>query len=150
MIKQKKLTKVQLETMVMEFQEKETKKQSPKLRNYITISIGCGIPLLSLAMSNIGGNLIGQQTMLSLFAFLLMGAVLVVSLPHLAWSIKDITKSDKLASWSFAIALDLSLVLCELVHVYTTELKIITTVVIVAVAGTSMVLNCWAFKNNQH
>jgi hypothetical protein len=37
---------------------------------------------------------------------------------HLAWAVGDITRSGRRASWSLAVALDLSLVMCELCHVY--------------------------------
>lgn len=143
----KKMKKAELETIVLEFQSQQ---KPDKMKSRITIAIGCGIPLLSLAMSKIGGTLLPTHLLLGLFAFGLMIAVLVVSLPHLAWSIADITKSDKKSSWFLAVALDLSLVLCELVHVYASEsgLNVIIYLVMATVAIASMILNCWAFKNN--
>ena len=119
----------------------------------ITVALGCGIPLLSIALSKIGGTLLTTHVPLALFAFSLMVAVLVVSLPHLRWSIGDITKSGDRASWSLAVALDLSLVLCELVHVYATDsgLDALVVAVMTSVCIASMVLNCWAFlKSPQH
>jgi uncharacterized membrane protein len=123
-----------------------------KVKTAITVALGVGIPLLSLAMSKIGGTLLFTHVPLALSAFGIMIAVLVVSLPHLRWSICDITKSSPLASWCLAVALDLSLVCCELVHVYATEsgLDVLVVTVMGTVAVASMVLNCWAFLKNPH
>ncbi len=114
----------------------------------MTVALGVGIPLLSLAMSRLGGSLaIGEVYLLSLLAFGLMLAVLGVSLSHLAWAIGNITRSAARPSWALAIALDLSLVLCELVHVYAASLGLawVCFAVMAAVALTSMLLNVYAF-----
>lgn len=97
----------------------------------MTVALGVGIPLLSLA----------------LFALGLMLAVLGVSLSHLAWAIGDITGSGPRSSWALAVALDLSLVLCELCHVYATALGLewVCFLVMGAVATCSMALNVYAF-----
>jgi hypothetical protein len=114
----------------------------------MTIALGVGIPLLSLAMSSIAGTLATHGLWpLAVFAFALMAAVLGVSLPHLAWAIGDITRSGSRPSWLLAVALDLSLVLCEFCHVWADDLGLtaILWAVTVAVAGASMLLNIWAF-----
>jgi hypothetical protein len=118
------------------------------LKVMLTIIIGVGIPLLSLALAKLAGTLAAAQMYaLSLLAFALMIAVLSVSLKHLAWSITDITRSPPKASWAMAISLDLSLVLCELIHVYanTLGLDMVANAVMICVALTSMALNVWAF-----
>jgi hypothetical protein len=114
----------------------------------MTVSLGVGIPLLSLAMSRLSGTLAAHGHLaLAAFALGLMAAVLGVSLSHLAWAIGDITRSGPRASWSLAVALDLSLVLSELVHVYAPGLGLawVTCGVMVSVAAASMALNCYAF-----
>lgn len=115
---------------------------------FMTIGLGCGIPLLSLALSKISGTLATHNLFaLSLFAFGLMVSVLAVSLPHLAWAVSNITKSGKRASWSLAVALDLSIVLCEFCHVWAEncELHSLLMAVMGFVVVASMLLNCWAF-----
>lgn len=114
----------------------------------LTIIMGVFIPLFSLALSHVGGTLARQgHGALSLFAFLLMGAVLSVSLAHLAWAVSDITSSPKWASWALAVAFDLALVLGELIHVTAHEAGLgnVVTAMMAAVCGLSMFLNCWAF-----
>jgi hypothetical protein len=59
----------------------------------------------------------------------------------------NITGSGRRASWSLAVALDLSLVLCELTHVYAGSLDIawVCYAVTGSVAAASMALNVYAF-----
>jgi hypothetical protein len=118
----------------------------------VTIAMGVAIPLLSLSLSKMGGTLLNSNFTLATLAFGLMTAVLAVSLPHLAWSIADITKSDRRSSWCLAVALDLSLVLCELIGVYAPEsgLSVITLLMLIAVVIGSAILNCWAFLKAPH
>jgi hypothetical protein len=119
-----------------------------KVKLYATLVMGIAIPLLSLGLSNTGGTLTrADHNVLAGFAFFLMACVLAVSLSHLAWSIEDITRSPRWASWLLAITFDLMLVLAELCHVSAADAGVgtVTTVMMVAVAGLSMFLNCWAF-----
>lgn len=121
---------------------------SDRVKLYATLVMGVAIPLLSLGLSNTGGNLYRVGLVpLAGFAFLLMGCVLAVSLSHLAWAVEDITRSPRWASWLLAVAFDLVLVLAEMCHVGASEAGVgtVTTVMMVAVAGLSMFLNCWAF-----
>lgn len=114
----------------------------------MTVALGVGTPLLSLAMSKLAGTLAAaEQYALAVFALVLMFAVLGVSLSHLAWAIENITSSTTYPSWALAIALDLSLVLCELCHVYASELGLewVAFTVMGCVAVTSMALNVYAF-----
>jgi hypothetical protein len=114
----------------------------------MTTALGIGIPLLSLAMSRLSGTLASNgHWALATFALGLMLAVLGVSLSHLAWAVADITRSSPRASWSLAIALDLSLVLCESVHVYASDLGLawVCYCVMGCVAATSMALNIYCF-----
>jgi hypothetical protein len=76
-----------------------------------------------------------------------MGCVLAVSLSHLAWAIRDITKSPPWAAWLLAVGFDLVLVLSELCAVSAEDagVRVVTTLMMVGVAGLSMFLNCWAF-----
>jgi hypothetical protein len=159
-----KLKKVELEALVIKLTEENETLKTPapaapvehnceRFKIAMTVGLGCGIPLLSLAMSKIAGTLATHNLYaLSLFAFVLMVAVLAVSLPHLAWSIGDITRSGGRASWSLAIALDLSLVLCKFCHVWAEECGLgwLLACVMVCVAGASMLLNCWAFFKAPH
>jgi hypothetical protein len=124
-----------------------------RFKSAMTVGLGCGIPLLSLALSKIAGTLaIGNHIILPIFAFALMLSVLAVSLPHLAWAISDITRSGKRASWSLAIALDLSIVLCEMAHIWASDsgLDWLLLIVMTAVVIFSMMLNCWAFFKAPH
>jgi hypothetical protein len=125
-----------------------TSRLADQFRLGMTVALGVGIPLLSLAMSKLAGTLASHHYLaLAGFALALMLAVLGVSLSHLAWAVGDITRSSRRASWSLAIALDLSLVLCESVHVYTAELGLawVCYAVMTAVAVASMALNVYAF-----
>jgi hypothetical protein len=119
-----------------------------RCRLWMTVVLGVGIPCLSLAMSKLAGTLAANaHYALAVFALALMAAVLGVSLSHLAWAIGDITRSGRRSSWSLAVALDLSLVLCELCHVYTADLGLawVCYAVMTAVALASMALNVWGF-----
>jgi hypothetical protein len=118
-------------------------------RRALTVAMGCGIPGLSLALSSIGGRLLleghrGHGTA----ALVLCGAVLAVSLSHLAWAIGDITRSARWQSWCLAVAIDLSLVLGELAGVAGFRLWVVP-VVMGAVTLVSAVLNCWAFLRQE-
>lgn len=120
------------------------------LRTIITISMGVGIPLLSLSLSHLGGALLlTSDYTLAVALFLITAAVLGVSLSHLAWSIRDITKSGRAASWALAISIDVSLIVCELTAVNTSANIIIIRAVMVSVTAFSMALNCWAFLKHR-
>lgn len=127
------------------------KRKTPRLRvkvkTALTLAMGTGIPLLSLGLSNVAGTLLQSgHWALAAMAGLLTVSVLVVSLPHIAWSVRDITGTDRRASWALAVAVDMALVLCELVHVVgVSPLLVVTTAIMVATTGASMLLNCWAF-----
>jgi hypothetical protein len=125
---------------------------APTLADYfrlpMTVALGVGIPCLSLAMSKLAGTLATHGHLaLAAFAFALMAAVLGVSLSHLSWAVGNVTRSGRRASWSLAVALDLSLILCELVHVYAADLGLglVCTAVMACVAAASMALNVFAF-----
>ncbi len=121
-----------------------------RFRTTMIYLLGSGIPALSLALSKMGGSLLlGGHWALGLFAFALMGAVLAVSLPHLAWSLVHLTGSERRPAWCLAIALDLSLVLTELVSVYASGLGLglVCFLVMFAVAVASAALNINAFFN---
>jgi hypothetical protein len=116
-----------------------------KARRWITVGVGCGIPLQALALSSIGGRLMVEgQVGLGAGALGLCCSVLAVSLSHLAWAIQDITGSARWQSWCMAAAVDLSLILGELAGVAGFELWVVP-VVMVAVTVASACLNCWAF-----
>jgi hypothetical protein len=121
-----------------------------RFRTGMIYGLGSGLPLLSLALSKLGGSLLlTGHWPLGLFAFALMGAVLAVSLPHLAWSLVHLTGSDQRPAWCLAVALDLSLILTELVGVYATGLGLglVCFAVMFAVAVASALLNIHAFFN---
>ena len=119
------------------------------LRRTLTVGMGCGIPGLSLALSTMGGRLMCESKWgLGAGALVLCGTVLAVSLSHLAWAIRDITKSALWQSWCLAVAIDLAVVLCELSRVAGFELWVVPVLmgcVTVASAG----LNCWAFLRHK-
>ncbi len=124
-------------------------------RLFLTLGMGVWIPLFSLALSYVGGNLMREGISntnaimigLASFSFALMTCVLSVSLSHLAWAVEDITKSHRWASWALALAFDLALVLGELCHVSAEEAGVgkVVTVLMATVCVLSMFLNCWAF-----
>jgi len=128
-----------------------TKVQASNLGRYITVAMGCSIPLLSLSLSHLGGSLLACGTWgtctLGVFALLLCIAVLGVSLSHLAWAIEDITKSPAWASIALAISVDCSLLVGELVGVFGAEANVETLRIglMIAVTVSSAVLNTWAF-----
>lgn len=114
-------------------------------RKWLTVGTGCGVPVFSLAMSSIGGRLITSGYMvLGAGAMGLCCTVLAVSLSHLAWALKDVTRCARWQSWCLAVAIDLSLVLCELAGVAGFSLWVVPCVM-AAVTVTSAALNCWAF-----
>jgi hypothetical protein len=103
---------------------------------------------MSVATSKIAGTLAGHgHYALAAFGAGIGVAVPAVSLSHPAWAIRDVTGSGPRSSWALAVALDCSLVLCELVHVAAdgAGLALVCWAVLVVVAGFSMVLNCHAF-----
>lgn len=117
----------------------------------LTVALGIFIPVMSLATSKVAGTLAGHgHYALATFAAGIGLAVLAVSLSHLAWAIRDVTGSGPQASWALAVALDCSLVMCELVHVTAADagLDTVCWCVVVVVASFSMVLNCHAFLNH--
>jgi hypothetical protein len=119
------------------------------LRAAMTGALGVGIPLLSLAMSKLAGTLASHSVWdLAALAFALMVAVLGVSLGHLSAAIADVTHSGPWTSWALAVVLDLSLVLCELCHVYADHLGLawVCYAVMGCVASASMALNVWGFN----
>ncbi len=123
-----------------------------RLEKMITIAMGCGIPLLSLSLSRLGGHLLATGTVvLGIVALALCVTVLGVSLSHLAWAIGQITKSNFWASWCLAVAVDLSLVLAELIGVTGAahEVEGLRLGLMVSVTVASMILNCWAFLRHQ-
>jgi cytosine/uracil/thiamine/allantoin permease len=113
----------------------------------LTIGMGTGIPLLSVGLSSIAGTLASQGRYgLATFAGGLCVSALTISLPHLAWAIRDITKTERRAAWALAIAVDLALVLCELVRVSGAQgMEWVTMGIMGAVCIASMLLNCWTF-----
>lgn len=120
----------------------------------LTLAMGCFIPLFSLSLSHVGGELLRHgstvATILAIGSFGIMACVLSVSLSHLAWAVADITRSPKWASWLLAIAFDLALVVGELTQVFASDAGV--KVCVYAIMGTvcllSMLLNCWAFMGH--
>jgi hypothetical protein len=119
-----------------------------RIKFYATITMGVLLPLLSLGLAGVGGNLFRHgHGALATFALALMTCVLVVSLSHLAWAVGDITRSPWWACWLLAVAFDLCLVLGELCHVAAEDagVGLVTSTMMAAVCLLSMFLNCWAF-----
>ena len=126
-------------------------------RKWITVAMGCWIPVLSLLLSAAGGRLIRAEGATAVFlgsvAFCLTSCVLAVSLSHLADAIGDITRSPRWASWLLAVGFDAALIFGELVHALTPEIEGLGWIVGAIMAGVvifSMGLNCWAFLRCAH
>lgn len=119
------------------------------LRQWVTVSLGCGIPLFSLACSHLGGTLLLQDSPVLGVSFLVLCATcLSVSLSHLAWAIRDITGSAVWQSWAIAVIVDTAIILCELMSVLG-EADWVKNAVMVSVTVASMILNCWAFLGHK-
>jgi hypothetical protein len=132
---------------------KMSARQVGALALWITVGMGCAIPMLALALSHAAGKLAGAgHYLLGAWALVLCGAVLSVSLPHLACAIADITRSDARSAWALAIAVDVSLVFCETAAVMggDTVSPLLIYAVMVGLTVASMVLNCWAFLRTPH
>jgi hypothetical protein len=113
------------------------------------VAAGCGIPLLSLGLSSIGGRLLVEgHRGLGGAALVLCCTVLAVSLSHLAWSVRDITGSSRWQAWCLAVAVDLSLVLGELASVAGFSLWVVPCLM-AAVTVASCVLNTHAFLTHR-
>jgi hypothetical protein len=120
-----------------------------RVRFVATVVLGIVLPLLSLGLSDTGGEkLLSRQYGLASFSLLLMGSVLTVSLSHLAWAVRDITGSPVWASWLLAVAFDCCIILGELNHV-ANGWSVITAAMMVVVCGLSMFLNVWAFLQHK-
>lgn len=116
-----------------------------RLRTALTVGMGCGIPALSLSLSSTGGDLLAQGHYgLGVAGLGLCCAVLAVSLSHLASAIRSITHSLPWQAWALALAIDVSLVTCELTRVAGFESWLVP-VIMAGVTVASMILNCWAF-----
>lgn len=121
-------------------------------RKWITLAMGCGIPVLSFLLSSAGGHLVADGRTwvyyaLGFMAFGLCSCALAVSLTHLADAIGDITRSSRRASWLLAVAFDSALIFGELVRSLASEADVGWTVgaIMMMVVVFSMGLNCWAF-----
>jgi hypothetical protein len=115
------------------------------MRRWLTVGMGCGIPGLSLALSSLGGQLLrASQIWLGGGSLALCASVLAVSLSHLAAAVQDITRSARWQGWCLAVAIDVSLVLCELARVAGEDCWLVLGLMS-AVTAASMGLNCWAF-----
>jgi cation transport ATPase len=118
------------------------------LERTVTVLMGAAIPLLSLSLSSLGGSLLaGGQWSLGLVALALCVCVLGVSLDHVAFAVRSITKSPAWASWLLATACDASLVLGELSGVFASEVDVyyLRMGLMFSVTIASQVLNIFAF-----
>jgi hypothetical protein len=123
----------------------------PRVRTWATVAAGVGIPCLSVGLSHTAGTLAAEGHYgLSALAAVLMSSVLAVSLSHLAWAVRDITRSPRWAAWALAVACDLVLVLTELTAVAAPEspARPALLAMFVGVGLASAGLNCWAFLMN--
>lgn len=106
------------------------------------------LPGLSLVLSSTAGALLlaGTHTAYALATifFALTACVLAISLPHLAWAIEDITRSDSRSATILAVAFDASIVALELLAT-AGHGTVTTEVTMFFLAALSAVLNAWAF-----
>jgi hypothetical protein len=94
------------------------KPASGRLRTALTVATGCGIPALSLSLSSVGGSLLSEgHTALGAAGLGLCCTILAVSLSHLATAIQSVTGSRPWQAWAMAVAIDVTLVVCELTRV---------------------------------
>jgi hypothetical protein len=123
----------------------------PRLALGLTTSWGIGIPALTLALTTVGGKLaMSGHRLLAGGLVGVCATVLAVSLSHLAWSVQDITRSARWQAWMLAIAVDLSIVLSEAVHVFAPGVADgLSTCIMVAVTAASMSMNVWAFLRHR-
>lgn len=94
--------------------------QSPKLAQAMAISAGCSTPIFALAMSTITGHVAAHNPLFAILPFSVLACLLIVSTPHIAEAKKCIGWSSW-QSWSFAIALDCAITVCELLTVWCGE-----------------------------
>lgn len=125
-------------------------KQLNRLENVLTLVLGCGIPALSLALSRIAGAQFaaGHVNLAAVSAGLVL-CVLAVSLSHVAEAIREVTGAERWLSWALAVAIDASLVSCEVTSVTTEVEGVVCLLVIIGVATVSAALNVYAFKLSQ-
>ncbi len=117
------------------------------IRKVISVGLGIAIPALSLTLAHVAGTLVNECPGLALFIGICGVSILVVSLSHLAEAIHDATGAAKWQGWAIAITLDLSIIGCELSHVFSKNeaLWYWTTALMVVVMLFSMILNVYAF-----
>lgn len=121
-------------------------------RRRVTVALGIAIPLLSLSLAHVAGSLAALGLVgLALTAAGCGLSVLAVSLSHLADAIADITKAPPWQAWLLAATLDLSLVVCELCHVYAHDPALWwwTAAIMATVVAFSMALNVYAFLSDR-
>jgi hypothetical protein len=70
--------------------------------------------------------------------------VLALSLSHLAAAIRDITRSARWQAWCLAVAVDVAVIVAELVRV-SGQGGAVQWGMMAALTGASAVLNCWGF-----
>lgn len=91
--------------------------QSPKLAIVLSISAGCSTPILALAMSTITGHVANVSPAFAILPFSVLACLLVVSTPHISEAKKCIGW-EAWQAWSFAIALDCAITVCEFLSVW--------------------------------
>jgi hypothetical protein len=98
--------------------QKANRPSTGRVGTILTVATGCGIPALSLSLSSVGGSLLQQgYTGLGVAGLGLCCAILAVSLSHLAAAIGAVTRSRPWQAWALAVAIDVTLVTCELTRV---------------------------------
>lgn len=107
---------------------------------------GAGIPALVLGCATLGGDyLLAGYNVLGISFVGLCLILLSLSLSHVAESLHHIFGGDRWASWTMAIACDLSIVACEMSAVFAPGVSIIVrTAVMVGVSLASVYLNTTA------
>lgn len=91
--------------------------QSTRLSAAMAISAGCSTPIFALAMSTITGHVASVSPMFAILPFSVLACLLIVSTPHVAEA-KRCIGWESWQAWSFAVALDAAITICELLTVW--------------------------------
>jgi len=116
----------------------------------LAVSLGVAIPVFSMCLCHIGGSLVSEVLWVAAFFGIVAVSVLVLSLSHLAEAVEDTTGARPWQAWLMAVALDCTIVACELCHVFASDEQLWywSTALMGAAGIFSAVLNVYAFTKH--